>query len=82
MIKQLQQAFRQLFRTLHALFLEVTGFLFLAIGAVILFSGYKQLRRFLDLGDVDYFKLISTLVFGVLMLGYGLHSFYRVKSMK
>ena len=82
MLKFLQKAFGELFKTLHKLFLEVTGFFFLVIGGMILFSGYKQLKTFLDFGEISYFKLISTLIFGILMFGYGIHSFYRVRTMK
>jgi len=81
MLKALQVAFKDLLRTLHKLFLEMTGFFFLAIGGSILYSGYKQLRRFLDVGEASYFAMTSTLVFGILMVGYGVHSFFRVRKM-
>jgi hypothetical protein len=81
MIKIVQSAFKDLLRTLHKLFLEMTGFFFLVIGGVILLSGYRQLRVFLDIGEVSYFKMISTLIFGILMIGYGVHSFLRVRKM-
>ena len=79
MWRQLQRAFAGLLKTLHVLFLEVTGFFFLVLGGVILFSAYKQLRSYLDLGELSHYKLISTLVFGGLMLGYGVHSFFKAK---
>lgn len=82
MLKLLRNAFRELIRTLRVLFLETMGLLFLVIGAIITFNGYKQLRRYLDFGEVSYFSLISTFVFGALMLGYGIHSFYQVRKMK
>jgi hypothetical protein len=77
--KQLQRAFAGLFKTFHVLFLEMTGFFFLVLGGIILFSAYKQLRVFLAIGEVSCYKLVSTLVFGSLMLGYGIHSFIRAK---
>ena len=80
MIKALQIAFKDLLRTLRKLFLEMTGFFFLVIGGIILVSGYRQLRVFLNIGEVSYFKLISTLIFGILMVGYGIHSFIQVKK--
>jgi hypothetical protein len=82
MLKSFQIAFRDLLRTLHKLFLEMTGFFFLVFGGMILSSAYKQFRSFIALGEISYFKLISTLIFGVLMLGYGLNSFFRVRKMK
>ena len=81
MLKALQVAFKDLLRTLHKLFLEMTGFFFLVIGGMILLSGYKQLRIFLDIGEVSYFKMISTLIFGTLMVAYGIHSFSQVRKM-
>jgi hypothetical protein len=80
MIKALQIAFKDLLRTLRKLFLEMTGFFFLVVGGIILVSGYRQLRVFLNIGEVSYFKLISTLIFGILMVGYGIHSFIQVKK--
>lgn len=58
------------------------GMLFLVIGAIITFNGYKQLSRYLDFGEVSYFTLVPTFVFGFLMLGYGIHSFYHIRKMK
>jgi hypothetical protein len=81
MIKALLVAFKDLLRTLHKLFLEMTGFFFLVIGGISLLSGYRQLRVLLDIGEASYFKLISTLIFGILMVGYGIHSFFQVRRM-
>ncbi len=79
MWKQLQRAFSGLLKTLHILFLEMTGFLFLVLGGIILFSAYRQIRSYLDLGELSYYKLTSTVAFGGLMLGYGVHSFLKAK---
>ena len=82
MLRLLATAFRDLIRTVRVLFHETIGTLFLVLGGVITFSGYKQLRRYLDFGEVSHFTLISTFAFGFLMLGYGIHSFYQVRKMK
>jgi hypothetical protein len=82
MLKQLQRAFGDLFKVLHKIFLEATGLFFLILGGLILYSSYAQVRKYLDFGDISYFKVGSTLVFGVLMVFYGVHSFYRARSMK
>jgi hypothetical protein len=82
MLKLLLNAFRDLIRTLRVLFLEAMGVLFLVIGIIITFNGYRQLRRYLDFGEISYFGIISTFTFGILMLGYGVHSFYQVRKMK
>ncbi len=77
----LYRAFGGLIHTLRVLFLEVTGFFFLAIGGMILLSCYRQFRSYLDFGEISHFKLISTFIFGFLMVGYGIHSFYRVRTL-
>jgi hypothetical protein len=82
MLKLLQNAFRDLIKTFRVIFLETMGALFLAIGGLITFNGYKQLRRYLDFGEISYFSIVSTFTFGVLMLAYGVHSFYQVRRMK
>ncbi|MCI0418377.1 MAG: hypothetical protein L0387_43945 [Acidobacteria bacterium] len=82
MLKLLQYAFQDLIRTLRVLFHEAMGAIFLLIGIVITLNGYKQLRRYLDIGEISYITIISTFTFGILMLGYGIHSFYQARKMK
>jgi hypothetical protein len=82
MFQLLRTAFRDLLKTLRVLFLETMGALFLVLGAIITFNGYKQLRRYLEFGEISYFSIVSTFTFGILMLGYGVHSFYQVRKMK
>jgi hypothetical protein len=82
LLKILQSAFYDLFRTVRVLFHETMGAVFLVIGIVITLNGYKQLRRYLDFGEISYFTIISTFTFGFLMLGYGIHSFYQARNMK
>jgi len=82
MLKLLQSAFYDLIRTIRVLFHETMGAVFLVIGIVITLNGYKQVRRYIDFGEVSYFTLISTLTFGLLMLAYGIHSFYLARKTK
>jgi hypothetical protein len=82
MLKLLQTAFYDLIRTVRILFHETMGAVFLVIGIVITLNGYKQLRRYFDFGEISYFTIISTFTFGILMLGYGIHSFYLARKTK
>ena len=82
MLKLFLNAFRDLIKTLRVIFLETMGLLFLLLGGIITFNGYKQLRRYLDFGEISYIGIVSTFTFGLLMLGYGIHSFYQVRKMK
>jgi hypothetical protein len=68
MLKLLQTAFYDLIRTLRILFHEAMGAVFLVIGIVITLNGYKQVRRFIDFGEISYVTIISTFTFGILRL--------------
>ena len=81
-LKLLQTAFHDLIRTVRILFHEAMGGVFLIIGIVITLNGYRQLRRYFDMGEISYISIISTFTFGILMLGYGIHSFYQARRMK
>jgi hypothetical protein len=81
-LKLLQIAFYDLIRTVRILFHETMGAVFLVIGIVITLNGYKQLRRYFDFGEISHITIISTFTFGILMLGYGIHSFYQARKMK
>lgn len=81
-LKLLKTAFYDLIRTGRILFHETMGAVFLVIGIVISLNGYKQLRRYVDFGEISYVNIISTFTFGILMLGYGIHSFYLARKMK
>lgn len=82
MYKIFFRAFGSTFKILHKLFLETTGFFFLVLAALILYSGYGQWRHWMDFGEVSWYKFGSTLLFGVLMLAFGVHSFYKVRTLK
>lgn len=82
MLRLLQTAFYDLIRTVRILFHETMGAVFLVIGIVITLNGYKQVRRYIDFGEISYLTIISTFTFGILMLGYGVHSFYLSRKTK
>jgi len=82
MLRLLQTAFYDLIRTVRILFHETMGAVFLVIGIVITLNGYKQVRRYIDFGEISYMTIISTFTFGILMLGYGIHSFYLARETK
>jgi len=81
-LRLLQSAFYDLIRTIRILFHEAMGAVFLVIGIVITVNGYKQLRHYFDFGEISYVSIVSTFTFGILMLGYGIHSFYQARRMK
>ena len=84
-LERVKFAFRDVGKSIHKLFLEVSGFLFTVFGGLLLLRGYQEYQSVLARGAFefkDYFTIVSFVVFGLLMLGFGVHSFYRVRSMK
>ncbi len=81
-LERVKLAFGDVGRSIHKLFLEITGFLFALFGGFLLLRGYQFVVAREDFEFKDYFMIASFVVFGLLMLGFGIHSFYRVRSMK
>lgn len=81
-LERLRLAFKDVSKSLHKLFLEITGFLFALFGAFLLLRGYQFVSERNEFEFKDYFIIASFFVFGLLMLGFGIHSFYRLRSMK
>jgi hypothetical protein len=72
-------AFRHLRRTLHQLWLEVTGFVFLfiaIIGGNTLFREYAKYRA----GHVSVGRVILAICFTFVFAWFGVSSFWRVRK--
>ncbi|HEY3442447.1 MAG TPA: hypothetical protein VGK29_16940 [Paludibaculum sp.] len=66
-------------KPLHSLWNEVIGFLFLAFAAILLrpiWRGYHELQN-----DPAYLiKFLLTVFFFLIMLGFGLHAFWKARK--
>ena len=81
-LERVKSSFGEVGRSIHKLFLEVTGFLFAVFGGFLLLRGYQFVSEREVFEFKDYFMVGSFALFGLLMLGFAVHSFFRVRSMK
>ena len=82
LLQKFKLAFRDFGVSLHKLFLQITGFLFVTFGGLPLLRGYQHLGNSEESGFKYYFIMAAFLIFGILMLGFGIQSLYRLRSMK
>jgi len=66
-------------RVLHQLWLEVTGFVFLALGAIGATAFIRELARY-QAGKIPATRVIVATVFTLTFVWFGLTSFWRVRK--
>lgn len=66
-------------RVLHQLWLEVTGFMFLAMAAIGAIAGMRELGRYQSGHAAGPGRLLLAVCFTVSFTWFGLSSFWRVK---
>ncbi len=77
--KFLQHVLPGVVRPLHILWNQVIGFLFLAMAAMVIPSAVRMVRQF-DGGAQSLFRVGLTIVFILMMGGYGIFSFLRARK--
>ena len=65
-------------RPMRVLWNEVIGFLFLSIGFIVAVNLWRTWRHFNGSSE-DIFKLILTSIFGLMMMFFGVSSFWRAR---
>jgi hypothetical protein len=66
-------------RPLRVLWNEVIGFMFVALGVLFASSAIRSALRY-DGDSTEFFRLVLTCVFSVVMLGFGISSFLRARK--
>ncbi len=66
-------------RVLHILWLEVTGFVFLAIAAIGGFAAEREYRKYAA-GQVGPTRLVTAILFTLLFVWFGITSFWRARK--
>ena len=66
-------------RVLHILWLEVTGFVFLAIATIGGFAAEREYHKYSD-GKIGPARLATAIIFTILFVWFGLSSFWRAKK--
>lgn len=83
MAGRFRTAFRATFRTLHLLMLEVFGALFLALAVLFGAETVRQYQLYADSGGSDgLFWVIMALLFTLMMLGFGIHNFWKARGVR
>lgn len=80
MIGRLKIAFSDAIRSLRRLVLEVTGFFFLALAVVGSGSVVTEYRRYSSGLEQGAWRLSMSFVFTAVMLGFGLHTFWKSRK--
>lgn len=73
--------FGNLIKSLHALWLEVTGALFLVFGAIFGYYAFKQYRNFPETTE-NIWGIASAAGLSLLTLGFGIHSFWKSRKLR
>ena len=75
-------AFKDAFRVLHTLTLEVVGGFFLALAIVGVTSVVQEYQRFASDPDRGIWRVVLAVIFSVFMLGFGLHNFWKARKVQ
>ena len=68
-------------RVMHLLWLEVTGFVFLAIGAIAGLAIFREYHRY-QAGQIGVNRVVLAAAIAVMFAWFGVSSFWRVKKKK
>lgn len=81
MAGRLKQIFGGVIRSLHQLWLEVTGSLLVIIGLVMGFHVFRSYRSHVSAGG-GIWQLVAMGLFSALILGFGIHSFWKSRNLR
>jgi hypothetical protein len=82
MAGRFRTAFKDAFRVLHTLTLEVLGGFFLALAIIGGASVVPEYQRWAGEADVGVWRIALTVIFSVSMLGFGLHNFWKARKLR
>jgi uncharacterized membrane protein len=83
MASMLRSIFGSLFRTIHTLWLEVMGTLFLVFALMFGVYAVQAYRRYSAFSDPSGLWMIgSAAALSVLTLGFGIHSFWKARKLR
>ncbi len=82
MAGRFRTAFKDAFRVLHTLTLEVVGGFFLALAIIGGASVVPEYQRWAAAPDGGVWRIALTVIFSVAMLGFGLHNFWKARKIR
>ena len=82
MAGKLRLIFGDFFRSLHQLWLEVIGALFLALAVVFAVSAFQEYRKIANAEGAGLWIVISAVFLSLLTFGFGIHSFWKARKLR
>jgi len=82
MAGKLKLIFRDFLRSLHQLWHEVIGTLFLLLAVAFGVSAVNEYRKYSDSSGTTPWSLASALALSVLTFAFGIHSFWKARKMR
>ena len=73
--------FGGIFRSLHQLWLEVIGALFIALAVIFALSAFQEYRK-LATSQGGAWIVVSAVLLSLATLGFGIHSFWKARKLR
>jgi xanthine/uracil permease len=82
MAGKLKQMFGGVFRSLHQLWLEVTGTFLVIIGVVLAYHVFQSYRNQPADGEKEIWQLLASAALSAVTLAFGIHSFWKSRNLR
>jgi hypothetical protein len=82
MAGKFKQIFGGVFRSLHQLWLEVTGTFLVIIGMVLAYHVFQSYRSQPAGGEKQVWQLLASAVLSAITLAFGIHSFWKSRNLR
>jgi hypothetical protein len=82
MANKLKFIFGDFLRSLHQLWLEVSGALLIAFGAIFGVHAFQEYRKQAEAAEAASWQFFSAAILAALTLGFGLHSFWKSRNLR
>jgi hypothetical protein len=74
--------FSDFFRSMHQLWLEVIGALFLALAVIFGLSAVQEFRRYSAAQDSGLWVFAAATALSLVTLAFGIHSFWKARKLR
>jgi len=78
----LKQMFGGVVRSLHQLWLEVTGTFLVIIGVVLAYQVFQSYRIQTANGEKQIWQILASAVLSAITLAFGIHSFWKSRNLR
>jgi len=82
MASKFKLVFAGFLKSLHQLWLEVSGALFIAFGAAFGFHAVQEYRKHVQADEVGGWQFFAAAILALLTLSFGLHSFWKSRNLR